>query len=260
MEPFFYTVDEVAGLLRVHRNTVYRWCRSGRLPATKVGKDWRIPASAVARLEDGAPASASETSGRLAGRAEVGQAFDRFVPGDHVLGLVPEVEDVFALEVTFLQAGLERDERVFKGCWWQSPAEYRERLAALGLDAEYYEHEGRLEILELGPVCARLGPEGAGRAWGEAVARAAREGYGGIWGSGSPNLDCCGTREDLLRFEFGMDRALRGKSAVALCVYSMDTCGPNRFSELLGVVPAHNRLLMACGERVVLAEPVDFWS
>lgn len=36
------TVDEVARYLRVHPMTVQRWCRSGSLPAAKVGRAYRI--------------------------------------------------------------------------------------------------------------------------------------------------------------------------------------------------------------------------
>ena len=36
------TVDEVAGYLRVHPMTVQRWCRTGDLPAAKIGRAYRI--------------------------------------------------------------------------------------------------------------------------------------------------------------------------------------------------------------------------
>ena len=36
------TVQEAAGLLRVHRNTIYAMIHDGRLPAFKVGRVWRI--------------------------------------------------------------------------------------------------------------------------------------------------------------------------------------------------------------------------
>lgn len=36
------TVEETAGYLRVTRGTVWRWCRAGKLPATKIGHQWRI--------------------------------------------------------------------------------------------------------------------------------------------------------------------------------------------------------------------------
>jgi excisionase family DNA binding protein len=42
MDRELLTVEEVARFLEVHVLTVYRWCREGRLPATKVGREWRI--------------------------------------------------------------------------------------------------------------------------------------------------------------------------------------------------------------------------
>jgi excisionase family DNA binding protein len=36
------TVDEVARYLRVHPMTVQRWCRTGDLPAAKIGRAYRI--------------------------------------------------------------------------------------------------------------------------------------------------------------------------------------------------------------------------
>jgi len=40
-----FTTDEVAEMLKVHRVTVWRWCKSGKLPAIQVGQQWRIRAS-----------------------------------------------------------------------------------------------------------------------------------------------------------------------------------------------------------------------
>ena len=41
------TLSEVASFLRVHRNTVYRLARSGKLPGFKTGTDWRFERAAV---------------------------------------------------------------------------------------------------------------------------------------------------------------------------------------------------------------------
>lgn len=64
------TVEETAGYLRVTKGTVWRWCRAGKLPATKIGHQWRIrrgeleemispslPASDGAKASDAAAAS-----------------------------------------------------------------------------------------------------------------------------------------------------------------------------------------------------------
>ena len=41
------TAKEMQTLLQVDRSTIYRMAESGRLPALKVGKQWRFPADQV---------------------------------------------------------------------------------------------------------------------------------------------------------------------------------------------------------------------
>jgi excisionase family DNA binding protein len=36
------TVKEVAKYLRVGRVTIWRWCQQGQIPASRVGRNWRI--------------------------------------------------------------------------------------------------------------------------------------------------------------------------------------------------------------------------
>jgi excisionase family DNA binding protein len=43
------TLTEVAEYLRVHSTTVYRLLKQGKLPAFKVGSDWRFDAQAIDR-------------------------------------------------------------------------------------------------------------------------------------------------------------------------------------------------------------------
>ncbi len=38
----YYTLDEVAAMLKVVYLTVYRWVKAGKLKAYKVGKQYRI--------------------------------------------------------------------------------------------------------------------------------------------------------------------------------------------------------------------------
>jgi excisionase family DNA binding protein len=42
-----FTVDEVAGRLNLHAKTVRRFIREGRLPAKRIGKEYRITRSAL---------------------------------------------------------------------------------------------------------------------------------------------------------------------------------------------------------------------
>lgn len=41
------TIDEAARQFRVSVSTMYRWCRTGRLPAFKIGRGWLIPLGSV---------------------------------------------------------------------------------------------------------------------------------------------------------------------------------------------------------------------
>ena len=43
----FYTVAEVAKVMRVSKMTVYRLVHNGELPAVQVGRSFRIPEQAV---------------------------------------------------------------------------------------------------------------------------------------------------------------------------------------------------------------------
>src|SRR5712691_1433744 len=48
------TVDQVAAYLQLNRLTIYRYIREGRLPASKVGKSYRIRKADVEWLLDSA--------------------------------------------------------------------------------------------------------------------------------------------------------------------------------------------------------------
>ena len=46
----YYTLAEVAKILRVHPNTVHRMINSGRLLAARIDRVYRIPESAIEAL------------------------------------------------------------------------------------------------------------------------------------------------------------------------------------------------------------------
>ena len=45
--PTYLTARDVQELIRVDRSTIYRMAESGRLPAIKVGRQWRFPTDAI---------------------------------------------------------------------------------------------------------------------------------------------------------------------------------------------------------------------
>jgi excisionase family DNA binding protein len=80
----FLTIDEVRAYLRVNVRTVYRMIRSGRLPAVRVGRQWRVrPADLDAWLAGLQNEASSEIdrSERNGGEAESGRTAWEIAPG-----------------------------------------------------------------------------------------------------------------------------------------------------------------------------------
>lgn len=81
MQELFVGVAEVAERLGVSSDTVTRWCRQGRIPGIKPGRDWRVPASVAEDLLAGRPARFWT--------ADLEPQLARLRPTDHVLVMVP---------------------------------------------------------------------------------------------------------------------------------------------------------------------------
>jgi excisionase family DNA binding protein len=64
------TVQEVAAMLRTTPATVYAWCRAGKLPAFKIGQQWRIRARALEGImqRGDLPSASSANGGGRAGQ------------------------------------------------------------------------------------------------------------------------------------------------------------------------------------------------
>ena len=45
------TIEEIASAMRVERQTVWLWCRAGKLQAFKVGKRWLVQAKSLEALQ-----------------------------------------------------------------------------------------------------------------------------------------------------------------------------------------------------------------
>ena len=43
------TIEEVGDLLRIHRSTVYKLTRNGRIPSFRIGSDWRFRRDEIER-------------------------------------------------------------------------------------------------------------------------------------------------------------------------------------------------------------------
>ena len=45
----YLTVDDLSDLLQIHRITIYRLLREGKLPGFRIGSDWRFSVEEVER-------------------------------------------------------------------------------------------------------------------------------------------------------------------------------------------------------------------
>lgn len=52
MPPEILTIDEVAAYLRLTPQTIYKWAQEKRIPAVKLGKEWRFRRSIIDRWFD----------------------------------------------------------------------------------------------------------------------------------------------------------------------------------------------------------------
>lgn len=67
----YYTVDEIAEMIKIHPKTLRRYIREGRLKASKVGKSWRISGHDLSTFTEGG--SVSVTAAPLI----MGESFER---------------------------------------------------------------------------------------------------------------------------------------------------------------------------------------
>ena len=90
--------EDVAGLVRVKKTTVYKWCKEGKLPCLKVGKYWRVRRGALEDFLD-----------RSEHPATLARQLDSFlrVP-DNVLAIAQNVGLLHRLDSAFFRVGEAR--------------------------------------------------------------------------------------------------------------------------------------------------------
>jgi excisionase family DNA binding protein len=133
------TADEVARELALQPTTIYQWCREGRLPAMKLGKEWRIRRAALdAFLEQ------SERRPTL-----VGQLRAFLTVPDHVLGIAEDMALLHRLDAAYFQVGEAHGALLVKFTGGeQTPVdELRDELGRNGLAARQLEAEGRMRFI-----------------------------------------------------------------------------------------------------------------
>lgn len=118
------TIREVARLLKIKPDTLYRWARKGRMEATKVGKEWRVTVGDIEKLVGRAiprtPYPGVETEAEEAelsvngartttlGSEHIERRLRNFLnPRDNIMVLASGKEDLVAFERSFWKVALQ---------------------------------------------------------------------------------------------------------------------------------------------------------
>ena len=142
------TARQVQGMLGIDRSTVYRMAEDGRLPALKIGRQWRFPTEQIARvlvITDGAPATGLDRVG-----IPVGLATAVISVAADLLGVMMVVTDMAGQPVT----------GVANPCPWfaaraTDPASVEACVTEWQLLADNLEFEPQFKTGLLGFECAR---------------------------------------------------------------------------------------------------------
>ena len=131
--------EEVASYLSMNPVTVYRWCREGRLPCLRIGRQWRIRRQALEEF-----LQQSEQPNTLFGYL---QTFIR-VP-DNLIAIAENQKLLHRLDATFFMVGEAQGGALVKfyGKEEISEKELRKALEDSGLEVGRLEEEGRLRLV-----------------------------------------------------------------------------------------------------------------
>lgn len=134
------TAEEVAAYLDVGPVTVYRWCREGRLPCTKLGRIWRVRRSSLDAF--------LERSGEPQTLAGYLQSF-LDIP-DHVITVAQDEELLHRLDAAFFQLGEARGDVLVKFHAGEPDTadQLRVSFTQNGLDVARLESESRFRFVE----------------------------------------------------------------------------------------------------------------
>jgi excisionase family DNA binding protein len=241
------TVEETANYLRVAPNTVYRWCRDGKLTAIKLGKEWRISPGDLEAF-----VSSRRTGERMAPVEKVFSGNLR--PPEHVLVMMTDPDAVYELEAEFFQIGRQQGRKLYKGCWWQHPDDVRQQYAKANLPVDEWEREGWLAIEDFRTLYRARGPEGVFQAW----IKYAQKTRGDVfWGAGSHLVnDWGGNFSGLQAFEQDLHAVLHKLPVVALCCCVVAPAESEGTAALINLAAHHTGSLFVAQGDAVLMRPV----
>ncbi|MEW6522831.1 MAG: helix-turn-helix domain-containing protein [Bacillota bacterium] len=209
------TIEEAAEYLRVTPATIYRWCRSGKLPAIKVGKQWRL---SVNDLKDWLEQQKDDEPGVV----DFGS-----VP-EHILGLVssPEQAPLFLLFL-LKKAQLAGARLVYASL--QPPKEFRARAKAAGINTAGLENSGRLVVTSMTDRSGRYHLAEIQDYWRSIALQSSAA---STWLVTS----CFGPPdrfEDLLSAEQAMANLVKQTSLLSICVFLPTALHPDQMLELV---------------------------
>ena len=242
------TVEEISAYLRVAPNTVYRWCRSGKLRGIKIGKEWRISRPALdAFLADRAVSMPQRPLESL--------LLQELTPPEHILVMSNDPAEIYDLQVDFLKVGYQAGYNLFIGLWWQSEEIFQQKLRAAGLPVDELVANGRLAMADFTEAYARGGPDDVIAIW---VEHALAAGGQKLWGTGSHALsDWQGNQDALIVFETELHKAFHSLPVVALCPCVLDQVDQPGFEALMRLVPHHSSALFPGSQDPVLMKVIE---
>ncbi len=241
------TVEEVASFLRVAPNTVYRWCRSGKLPGIKIGKEWRISRAELdAFLSDRAVGGSQRTL--------KGLLLQELTPPEHIMVMSNDPEEIYDLQVKFLKAGYEAGYPLFIGLWWQSELLFRDKLMAAGIPFDQLKAEGQLATADFTQAYLQGGNNRVIDIW---VAQAQEAVGQTLWGTGSHRLsDWQNNQDALIDFETELHKAFHDLPVVALCPCVLNQVDQPGFEALMRLMEHHSSALFPSENNPVLMKAV----
>jgi excisionase family DNA binding protein len=62
MSETYFSVEQIAQMLHIHKKTIQRYIREGKIRATKIGKSWRVSGHDLTRFTEGHSKDTEESS------------------------------------------------------------------------------------------------------------------------------------------------------------------------------------------------------
>jgi excisionase family DNA binding protein len=242
----YVTVPEAARRLNTTPQTIYRWCRAGKLEAIKIGKEWRIPlAQPALRPQSDGLGTLEDVFSSLLGRQE------------HLLAIAADSGDLTRLESTLVEVGSRQSARLAHAKWGEEEEHIRRGLRPAIIGARE-PADGWLELLDVASRYEESGPDGVSDMLVQLINEAQAASvpsciYGAPLTYFGYHLDKLGT------YESELDGRVRGHPALIACGYPLSNVlsvyGKQAISLLIDLRSSHTGVLWYDGQRALLVRP-----